>query len=89
MSAAPTGSKLIEPESQLITSAPGEKIDKLRNKVKKPIQITWKNIVITAQPPKPKCKKNAELPPVKEIIRDVSGTVMPGQFLAIIGASGK
>jgi ABC-type glutathione transport system ATPase component len=76
----------IEPENQ---TGFGEKIDTIRQKVKKPIQITWKNIRITAVPPKPKCKKNAEPAPPKEIIRDVSGTVKPGEFLAIIGASGK
>ena len=81
--------KLIQPESQsLLNNAPGETLDKLRNKTKQPIQITWKNITITATPPKPKCKKNAPAPPSKEIIKGVSGTVMPGQFLAIVGASG-
>ena len=59
-----------------------------RNK-KKPIQITWENITITALPPKGKCKPKNSLKEPKEIIKGVSGTVMPGQFLAIIGASGK
>ena len=59
-----------------------------RNK-KKPIQLSWENIVITAQPPKGKCKPKNSLTEPKEIIKCVSGTVMPGQFLAIIGASGE
>ena len=40
-------------------------------------------------PPKGRCKPKNALKEPKEIIRNVSGTVMPGQFLAIIGASGK
>jgi len=45
--------------------------------------------VITAHPPKGKCcKGNAILKEKKVIIDNVSGTVRPGQFLAIIGASG-
>ena len=59
-----------------------------RNK-KKPIQVSWENITITAQPPKGKCKPKNALTEPKEIIKGVSGTVMPGQFLAILGASGK
>lgn len=39
-------------------------------------------------PPKGRCKPKNALTEPKEIIRGVSGTVMPGQFLAIIGASG-
>jgi len=39
-------------------------------------------------PPKGKCKPKNALTQPKDIIRGVSGTVMPGQFLAIIGASG-
>jgi len=47
---------------------------------KKPVQITWENITITAHPPKGGmcAKKNAQPAPPKEIIRGVSGTVMPG-----------
>ena len=52
------------------------------------MQITWENIRITAEPPKGKCKGKNALKEPKEIIKGVSGTVMPGQFLAIIGASG-
>lgn len=39
-------------------------------------------------PPKGRCKPKNALTEPKEIIRGVSGTVLPGQFLAIIGASG-
>ena len=53
------------------------------------VQITWEDIVITADAPKGKCGKKIPNAQPKEIIRGVSGTVMPGQFLAIIGASGK
>ena len=44
--------------------------------------------MITAKPPTGKCKPKNALKVDKEIIRGVSGTVMPGQFVAIIGASG-
>jgi len=39
-------------------------------------------------PVKKRCGKQGNMMP-KKIIDGVSGTVMPGQFLAIIGASGK
>ena len=39
-------------------------------------------------PPTGRCKPKNALKEPKEIIRGVSGTVKPGQFLAIIGASG-
>jgi len=39
-------------------------------------------------PPTGKCKPRGALTEPKTIIEGVSGTVMPGQFLAIIGASG-
>ena len=55
----------------------------------RPVQISWDNITITAMPPKGRCKPKNALTEPKEIIRGVSGTVKPGQFLAIIGASGK
>jgi ABC-type multidrug transport system fused ATPase/permease subunit len=60
---------------------------------KNPIQLTWKKISITAQPPKGgcggRCKPRGALTSSKLIIDNVSGTIKPGQFLAIIGASGK
>lgn len=77
--------------NQLITTEPnlGEDIGKLAGRQKKrPVQLSWEDITITANPPAGKCGKKGVGEP-KEIIRGVSGTVMPGQFLAIIGASGK
>lgn len=57
------------------------------------IQLSWHDVKITAPPPgPPKCqclkKKAFEPEPPKEILRGCSGTVAPGQFLAILGASG-
>ena len=47
-------------------------------------------MIIHTVPPKRKFySKNTEIPETKTIINDVSGTILPGQFLAIIGASGK
>lgn len=62
---------------------------KSKNRTKNPIQLSWENIHITAHPPTGRCKPKNALKEPKEIIRGVSGTVLPGQFLAIIGASGK
>lgn len=66
----------------------------VRKMKKKPIQISWENIVISAEIKKGGCcggkpKDGEPAVETKPIIRGVSGTVMPGQFLAIIGASGK
>lgn len=55
---------------------------------KRPVQLTFEDIRITAVPPKGRCVPKNALKEPKEIIRGVSGTIMPGQFLAIIGASG-
>lgn len=52
------------------------------------IQLTWKNVTITAKHPKKRCTKPQEEQPDLVILDDLSGTVKPGQFLAIIGASG-
>lgn len=65
----------------------GEDITNMR-KIKQPIQLSWQNISITAMPPQGKCKGRGALKEPKSIIEDVSGSVLPGQFLAIIGASG-
>ena len=71
----------------------GESLESIgqKNKNNKLIQLTWDNIKITALPPAGKCgKRNANaLKEPKVIIDGVSGTVKPGQFVAIIGASGK
>jgi len=65
----------------------GENIDSM-NTTKSPIQISWQDIRITAMPPTGRCKARGALKEPKVIIDGVSGTVLPGQFLAIIGASG-
>ena len=84
-------SKLItqdDPGARIEPEAPGDNLKEFRNKTQNPVQITWENITITAQPPKGRCKPKNALTAPKLIIRGVSGTVKPGQFLAIIGASG-
>jgi len=69
------------------TPTMGENIESM-NRTKNPIQISWQDITITAMPPTGRCKARGALKEPKEIIKSVSGTVQPGQFLAIIGASG-
>jgi ABC-type protease/lipase transport system fused ATPase/permease subunit len=57
---------------------------------KKKMQLSWDHIHIKAIPKMKKCGKAIQPPPQpKVILNEVSGTVLPGQFLAIIGASGK
>ena len=58
---------------------------------KKAMQLTWENIVIRTVPKVKKfCRgKDYKAPEAKTIIDGVSGTILPGQFLSIIGASGK
>jgi ABC-type multidrug transport system ATPase subunit len=46
--------------------------------------LTFKNVMISAEIP----KGRGQLPDTKVIINDVSGTILPGQFVAILGASG-
>ena len=79
-----SGSKLVEDDAEVIAKI---------HKAQLPICLTWKDISITAQPPKGacggKCKPRGALKEPKLIIDGVSGNVKPGQFLAIIGASGK
>ncbi len=53
------------------------------------IQMSWLDITIKAVPPTGRCKPKGAITKTKIIIDCVSGTVCPGQFLAIIGASGK
>lgn len=57
---------------------------------KKKIQLTFENVLIKTIPHQRKCckKKNVEPEKSKVILNNVSGTIQPGQFLAIIGASG-
>lgn len=52
------------------------------------IQLTWKNISISASPKKPFCRKMPDDAKYTTILEDLSGTVKPGQFLSILGASG-
>lgn len=57
---------------------------------KKKIQLTFEDVLIKTIPQQRKCcNKNAEPQKSKVILDNVSGTIQPGQFLAIIGASGK
>ena len=54
------------------------------------MQLSWIDITITADPPTGRCQnKSGQITEQKIIIDNAHGTVMPGQFLAIIGASGK
>ena len=70
--------------SKIETADDGRK----RTPCKNPVQISWKDITIRAMPPKGRCVPKNALKEPEDIIRGVSGTVQPGQFLAIIGASG-
>jgi len=62
----------------------------VRTKQDNPVQLTFKDIVITTVPATKKCGccKIADPQKPKVIINGVSGTIMPGQFVAILGASG-
>lgn len=51
------------------------------------IQLSWNNVVITSTPKPGCCKKGVKME-TKTILDNVSGTVLPGQFMSIIGASG-
>ena len=77
------GGKTVSPEEDQ------EVIAKIQ-KASLPIQLCWRDIAITAHPPKGacggKCKPRGALKEPKLIIDGVSGNLMPGQFLAIIGA---
>jgi ABC-type multidrug transport system ATPase subunit len=52
------------------------------------IQIQWKNISIKAPPKSGLCRKPPADAEPRVILDSLNGTVKPGQFLAIIGASG-
>ena len=61
------------------------------NRVK--IELTFKNITVTAKPKKRRCRRpkpgaSQSQPQEKIILDNISGSVKPGEFLAIIGASG-
>jgi len=63
-------------------------IDDAPRREKALMQLNWVNIVITAMPATGRCGAQGALLEKRVIIDDVSGAVLPGQFLAIIGASG-
>ena len=79
--------KLVKPET--IENGDGQNLNQRPKLEKRKIQLTWENIHITAMPATGRCKGQGMLKEPKTIIDGVSGTVMPGQFLAILGASGK
>jgi ABC-type multidrug transport system fused ATPase/permease subunit len=58
---------------------------------KKKMQLTFQEVVIKTIPKQKKCCNRGNAPPQepKVILNNVSGTIAPGQFLSIIGASGK
>jgi len=65
----------------------GEGLETIQT-IKELVQLSWHDISIVANPPTGRCKPRGGIKEPKTIIDGVSGTVMPGQFLAIIGASG-
>ena len=57
--------------------------------VKKRIQLTFENVVIsTVQQRRTFFNRNEIIPESRGIINSVSGTILPGQFVAILGSSG-
>ena len=90
---ASSPSKQIEPgQFYNGTSPTGKNPNKIvfHASTKKKIQLTFEDVVIKTVPQQRKCcNKNAEPQKAKVILDNVSGTIQPGQFLAIIGASGK
>jgi hypothetical protein len=68
----------------------GDDLKQIQKSGKKLMQLSWIDITITADPPTGRCaNKSGQIKEKKIIIDNAHGTVMPGQFLAIIGASGK
>ncbi len=75
--------------SEPLEPAMGSDLTEIRKSANMLMQLSWVDIVITADPPTGRCaNKSGQITDRKIIIDNVSGTVMPGQFLAIIGASG-
>lgn len=57
----------------------GDAIDAIAAKTaKQKVQLTFSDIHITAMPQSGRCKPKSNLKEPKEIIRGVSGTIMPG-----------
>jgi ABC-type glutathione transport system ATPase component len=65
----------------------GQRQSTIKKSDRKSIQLSWENIVIKTVPLKKRCSKEF-IGEAKTILNDVSGSVLPGQFLSIIGASG-
>lgn len=58
--------------------------------VKQKIQLTFKNVQIRTTPRARRFyDRNNEMPETKIILDNVNGTILPGQFVSIMGASGK
>lgn len=53
----------------------------------KKLQISWHDVKISAVP-KGRCCKGPDFSKKKEILKGISGSVLPGQFVSILGASG-
>lgn len=70
-------------------SGVNEQKKKIEPSTRAKVQLTWKDIEISAPPKQGKCGKKIEGAEPKPILKGVSGTVSPGEFLSIIGASGK
>ena len=75
-----TSNRVSDDQAKLIPSSSS-------NPNKVPVQISWKDISITTVPKAGCCGKKPDVEP-KTILDGVSGSVLPGQFLSIIGASG-
>jgi ABC-type multidrug transport system fused ATPase/permease subunit len=89
---ASSPSKQFEPGQNYGASPTGKNPNKIvfHASTKKKIQLTFEDVLIKTIPQQRKCcNKNAEPQKSKVILDNVSGTIQPGQFLAIIGASGK
>jgi hypothetical protein len=58
--------------------------------VKQKIQVTFRDVVIRTTARKRRFyDRSNEIPETKIILNNVSGTILPGQFVSIMGASGK
>ena len=81
----------VEKQRQVAHAADPPRKSKFPPSQKKKIQITFKDIFIKTIPKVKKCcvGKDYEVPKERVIINRVSGSIKPGEFLAIIGASGK
>jgi ABC-type multidrug transport system ATPase subunit len=52
------------------------------------VSISWHDIKIVAEAPKGCCGKVIQGSKDRTIINDINGSVLPGEFVSIIGASG-